>query len=202
MNAQELFLKDGKETGIFFCEKCRIVSRDKDSADKCCSPCCSDTCGKETERYWTPCSECRAAKSRTSFLAKEPIDWDGKTPLTIHDSDEYFFDEESLIDYLYDNLLNVNEVLLELCEPQYGQPFCLVSHLEDALPTEDDFYLDDEGKAVEKAVNDWIEKQGALSWIGSGQRINPESLKDIQKEVDERVGEDSEESLGAEASPE
>ncbi len=36
MNAQELFTKNGKGTGIFFCGKCRRVHKDCAGATQCC----------------------------------------------------------------------------------------------------------------------------------------------------------------------
>lgn len=36
MNARELFTADGKSAGVYYCEACNLVSRDKQFADECC----------------------------------------------------------------------------------------------------------------------------------------------------------------------
>lgn len=60
MNATELFLKDGRTSGIFYCEKCRIVHKTKDFADQCCQNYKCDKCGADTgSRCWTACDACR-----------------------------------------------------------------------------------------------------------------------------------------------
>jgi hypothetical protein len=54
MNATELFLKDGKPTGIFFCEKCRQIACTHDSAERCCKNYLCTKCGVDTgQRSWT-----------------------------------------------------------------------------------------------------------------------------------------------------
>lgn len=60
MNATELYLADGKATGIYFCEKCRMVRSTKVLAEECCKlPRCFE-CGKEMLRDgWSTCQTCR-----------------------------------------------------------------------------------------------------------------------------------------------
>lgn len=83
MNATELFLKDGRTAGVFYCEKCRVVARTKDDADQCCVPYICKTCGKETgRRFYTICDTCVTAKhakeERERFDKAEKLtEWSG-----------------------------------------------------------------------------------------------------------------------------
>src|ERR1035438_10465420 len=69
MNAQELFLKDGKSAGVSFCEKCKIVHRTKESADDCCMPYKCNVCGIEIERYRLTCNSCAINKDHQKEMA-------------------------------------------------------------------------------------------------------------------------------------
>ena len=82
MNATELFLKEGKSAGVFYCEKCRFIHRTSAEADQCCQPYKCDKCGKEIERYRTRCNACRNAADeeveRVRFEKAEKLTaWDG-----------------------------------------------------------------------------------------------------------------------------
>jgi hypothetical protein len=81
MNAIELFRADGTPTGIYHCEKCRIVHRTKQFADKCCAPLLC-ACGAGCPQYYTACDECRrkkyVEKERARFEAAEKVtEWSG-----------------------------------------------------------------------------------------------------------------------------
>lgn len=82
MNAIELYHKDGKATGVFYCVKCRCVSRDKVSADKCCEPMKCDMCGCDVPQYHSRCSTCwqlaTDQKERERFEKAEKVtEWSG-----------------------------------------------------------------------------------------------------------------------------
>lgn len=60
MNATELYLKDGRSAGIFFCEKCKIVAHSKSLAEQCCNNYKCQDCGNDTgSRLWLVCDRCR-----------------------------------------------------------------------------------------------------------------------------------------------
>jgi hypothetical protein len=92
MNATELYKSDGTTAGIYYCEKCRIVHREKSLAEQCCMPVmCS--CGKECQKYYTKCPACvsadRSKKERLRFEnAEKLMEWNG--PVMLPDSDGYF----------------------------------------------------------------------------------------------------------------
>lgn len=110
MNAQELYLKNGQATKIFFCEKCRNVSRTKSIAEECCKPVTCE-CGQEVkEKYWRKCSNCRS-KERSK---KEQQIYDNaekifaancNEPVYCLDNDTYYQD----IDYLIEEIEGENE---------------------------------------------------------------------------------------------
>jgi len=105
MNATELYLKDGKPTHIFYCEKCRYISSSQELAEQCCKNYQCSQCGKDTgQRAWTICDDCRAAnsaeKERERFEKAEKLsDWDGWVYLEGTGNDGY---HQSLSDF-YDN---------------------------------------------------------------------------------------------------
>jgi hypothetical protein len=81
MNALELFHADGKPCGIYHCEKCRAVHRDKQLADECCLPLIC-ACGAAFPRHYTACDECRRkkdiARERARFDAAQKMhEWRG-----------------------------------------------------------------------------------------------------------------------------
>lgn len=83
MNATELFLKDGKSAGIFYCEKCRCVAGSQVLAEQCCKNYLCSKCGKDVgSRSWLVCDACRAseetANEREHFEKAEKLTaWDG-----------------------------------------------------------------------------------------------------------------------------
>ena len=122
MNATELFHKDGKATGVFYCTSCRIVSRTQEQAEECCKPrkCSNCKCELPKETYYTGCSDCRvkreAAKEKERFERAEKVsakEWGGWVYLEdVGDNNGYFdsvgellahFEEEGLElpDYCY-----------------------------------------------------------------------------------------------------
>lgn len=147
MNATELFLKDGKDAGIFFCEKCRQVAASQYLADRCCKEYLCSKCGNATGgRIWLVCDACRAAdesaKERERFEKAEKLTaWDGWVYLEGTGREGY---SESLSDF-YDNWGDNHDEGGE--PPKYVwacQPRKIVkAHLDDILePMMDDAYED------------------------------------------------------------
>ncbi|QTE37502.1 hypothetical protein J3L18_00090 [Mucilaginibacter gossypii] len=57
-------------------------------------------CGKEFEKDYTyqrHCTSCELKIDSENFNKLELIEWDGKTPLCIWDSDTFFFSEDDII---------------------------------------------------------------------------------------------------------
>lgn len=102
MNAQELFLSDGRTSTVFYCEKCRIVHKEKTGADACCMPVICCECKKNVcEKHYVACPDCIAEKRKLveqeRFNKAEKIeekDWD--SPVFSEGGDFY----ETIDDYL------------------------------------------------------------------------------------------------------
>lgn len=83
MKAVELFHANGKPAGIYHCEKCRLVFREKDRAEECCAPLNCRICGKEVERnHYLICSacsdeECTKKEAQRFAEAEKLTEWDG-----------------------------------------------------------------------------------------------------------------------------
>ena len=72
MNAQELFLGDGRSAGVWYCGDCKIVARTQDDAQRCCAPRLCE-CGVEltgSDKHYTRCSACRYADQERRDLAQ------------------------------------------------------------------------------------------------------------------------------------
>ena len=82
MNPIELFHKNGKSAGVFYCYKCHRVAKSKDAAEECCTPTLCKFCGKPCRQYHTCCDDC--SKSQSVKAEQERFDkaekltkWDG-----------------------------------------------------------------------------------------------------------------------------
>ncbi len=64
MNGTELFHKDGRSAGVWYCEKCKYVKRTQAEADECCKQWVCGKCGKESGQFRTICDECWRAEHR------------------------------------------------------------------------------------------------------------------------------------------
>ena len=138
-----------------------------------------DKCGNEilVNSY---CDSCHAKSRDEKFKSYELVDWDGKTPFAIFDSDEYFFDFDSFTDYVADNELSKNDLQLVLCEPNYMREV-ENDYWEDELPDGDDSYIPDDILSALKTLNDLIGyKKTILSWSQSDKRIEID-LSELEK---------------------
>jgi len=110
MNPQELYLENGKPTGRFFCEECRIIALDKITAEKCCMP---EICGCGAvivDKYWTVCRTCIEAHQKSIELERfnkaEKIKESDYTGMVYVDgighNEGYFESTDELREYLFD----------------------------------------------------------------------------------------------------
>lgn len=113
MNAQELFVADGKSAGVFYCSECRIVHRTKEQADECCDRRCSD-CGAKLENYYIRCKECqdkvsKAAEQKAYEEARKITEAEYDEPLVLgyYDGDEFDSCIEDVLDGAYCRADNV-----------------------------------------------------------------------------------------------
>jgi hypothetical protein len=84
MNPIQLFAQyeGGLEpSGIWYCQKCRIVHSSAEKAEECCKPRLCN-CGKPIKKGWAICDECvkssRLIKEHDRFTKAEKLtEWDG-----------------------------------------------------------------------------------------------------------------------------
>lgn len=113
------------------------------------------------------CEECHREARQAKFLAMERVVWSGE-PLTIFDSDKYFFDAESLADYCVENSLLPSELQLVICEPNYPPEFDIEQHCEEIIPEGGDYFsLPQTVRDAADALNKAIKESEPVSWSGS-----------------------------------
>lgn len=76
-------------------------------------------CGNVMSKSYTKCESCRHKANKERYDKLPYKEWDGKEPVVTWDGDTYFFDEESLIEYMEDNELK--DLPLLICTPIYYQ---------------------------------------------------------------------------------
>ncbi|MBN3965582.1 hypothetical protein IMW75_09830 [Pseudomonas gregormendelii] len=108
------------------------------------------------------CNECRHARRQAKFAAMPVKEWAGE-PLVIFDGDQYFFDEDSLRDYLIDSDIDLADLQLCICEPNYPSQIDPADHFCDDLP-EDGAIRDDQLSAAFDLLNEMIRQSEPLSW--------------------------------------
>jgi hypothetical protein len=106
--AIELFHKDGRPAGIFYCSECRIVHKTESEAQQCHSvKLCA--CGQPVTRYFTNCEKCRLKGWRDETDRKELARFEKAKKITPEEYDgahvfcgEKYYDsvEEAIDDYL------------------------------------------------------------------------------------------------------
>lgn len=113
------------------------------------------------------CRVCRDESIQAKFATMPRREWDGETPLCIYDGDEYFFDAESLRDYMIDNDIALADAQLVFCTPHMATEIDPNEHFSDDLP--EDGEVSAELAAAFEALNLVIKGAAPLSWYPSGE---------------------------------
>lgn len=83
--------------------------------------CSSEGCKSLVEvRSYTICDKCREEKRESKYFGLELVEWEEQFPVYSYAFDEYFFDSDSLADFMHDNYLNegtFHNPRLVLCRP-------------------------------------------------------------------------------------
>lgn len=74
-------------------------------------------CGQPVEKAWTLCDACRDKKRTKRWEAMPLVEWDGESAFCVFDTDRFFFDLDSFLDWMADEDEPPTDVRLELCEP-------------------------------------------------------------------------------------
>ena len=108
------------------------------------------------------CAQCYSEKRAKVFAAMPTKDWAGE-PLVNFDGDHYFFDIDSLRDYLIDSDVDLADLRLCICEPNMAQELDPNDIFCDDL-SEDGEIHDDQLLAAFDLLNEVIRKAEPLSW--------------------------------------
>lgn len=129
------------------------------------------------------CEKCHRESRQADFAKMEHVVWAGE-PLVIFDSDQYFFDAESLADYCWENSVLPSELQLIICDPNYPPEFDIEQHCEEIIPDGEDYYsLSQEIRDAADALNKAIKQSAPVSWSSSDQVaiVSDDMLTDEQK---------------------
>ncbi|QDP48152.1 MAG: hypothetical protein Unbinned6437contig1000_6 [Prokaryotic dsDNA virus sp.] len=118
------------------------------------------------------CESCHKKGRLEKFKSYELVEWDGKHPFAIFDTDEFFFDFDSFSDYVTNNELNPNNLRLVLCEPNYMRQV-EADYWEDEFPEGgDDSCIPGDILSALETLNELIgNKKEILSWYQGNKRI-------------------------------
>lgn len=108
------------------------------------------------------CKTCNDEYRQKQFIAYESKAWDGKSPVAIYDSEDYFFSIEDLFDHLCDNEIQVREVQLVHCSPNYARQIDPNEYYSDDLP--EDMEVDSELQRAFDELNEIIKNCSPLSY--------------------------------------
>jgi len=123
------------------------------------------------------CQQCHQESRQAKFAAMPVKEWSGE-PLVIFDSDQYFFDEDSLRDFLIDSDIDLADLQLCICEPKMPREIDPSDVFCDDLP-EDGEIRDQQLVAAFELLNKMIRQSEPLSWTeGKFAASLPQSLLD------------------------
>jgi hypothetical protein len=104
------------------------------------------------------CEKCRDEKRNAKWAAMPRREYDG-TPVVVFDSDTYFFDGDSIADWLADNDIKPEDARLVFCEPNYLRQLT------------DDGELSDAVRAALDALNAVIAAEPPSSWSEGNEAV-------------------------------
>lgn len=110
------------------------------------------------------CEICSKEKRQAKFGIFPRVAWTGQT-LVIFDTDTYFFDTESLVDYCCDNEVLPSELQLVICIPNHVPQFDILQHCEEIMPEDNDIsYIPETVQEAVEALNKAIKESDVVSW--------------------------------------
>lgn len=126
-------------------------------------------CGVVYEKRHTACGSCRAKIEKEAFMALPVVEWNGKDPICIYNSGQYFFKYDDLMDYCEQEEVDKKDLMLVLCEPMELRTLdseFFADYLADGqeLPAE-----------IEEAIEEFNAKIATypqvISWVPTRKRI-------------------------------
>jgi len=135
-------------------------------------------CGKPHEKLYTHCPACRSERMATAWAKLDKRPWDGATPVTLHDGDDFFWSTQDFIDWCEDNEVEPEGIRLVHCKPQ-RLSMIGDDHFADELP--EDGKLPPAIAEALKVLNAAIlAHTEPVSWWADTVAVDPESLKDLK----------------------
>ncbi len=138
-----------------------------------CTHVLCNVCGKEmpVRGY---CRGCRDVNDVKKYASKTKVEWDEKTPIYSEAYDEYFFDADSLRDYLEESECSAESLRLVLCEPNRFSEV-ETDHFQDDFNPEEDL----PGEILEalNVFNEVIRSQSPASWSPGKYAIDADGLE-------------------------
>lgn len=133
-------------------------------------------CGNLMERHWLICETCRHKNARKKYMSLPFREWSGE-PVCTRDGSNYFFDEDSLAEYCFEN--DLTEIELLFCEENKWRPVC-GDYWSDDMPSDSDGELPQELQDALDNLNNVIKNLPAQSYspgkIRTTYRIKPENF--------------------------
>lgn len=165
----------------WICKTCRRFYGKEEGAERTARFCCEkdhkcDSCDGRAKKSYIYCDPCIAKRAHERFLKVPVVEWDGETPLVTFDDDRYFFDADSLADWLAEEGIKIEDAKLVLAEEDSPPLFKMSEFLCDYLCDDNRDQLEPTDK-IDKAVNRWIEKNTPTTWLPSNQRPSIDSLR-------------------------
>ena len=126
-------------------------------------------CGEPCLKRWSACESCRAKRKKEAFMALPVVEWNGKDPICLYNSDKYFFGHDDLEDYCEQEEIDKKDLMLVLCEPVELRTLDY-DFFEDCLADEQEL-----PEEIQKAIDEFNAKIAAyphvISWVPAKKRI-------------------------------
>ncbi len=121
-------------------------------------------CGNIMTKHYTKCDSCIWKLKVERYNAYPYEEWDGKTPLCEFDGDKYFFDASDIDEYLEENEMKPEDLMLVICKPNLARTIDAEIWIDD-LP--EDGELPKELQAKMDEMNELIKTLPPISYSPS-----------------------------------
>lgn len=136
-----------------------------------------EVCGKVFEKTWSSCPDCQRTARYERFKKLEYKEWDGVEFICVYDGDEYFWDLESLQEYMCEN--DLDDIDLYICTPIFYNTIDSETVAGDA---HEDWEPTTELENKIKEFNDYIKTLNPHSWSPGKIRTSYKLPEDVKAE--------------------
>lgn len=162
------------------CQTCgRFWGDSQHMACWCCAthvPC--KDCGADTPKHYTHCDGCRQKRKWERYLKLDAKPYDGSA-VTLYHGDSYFFDEDSLLDWLAEQE--------DDAQPQLVFAHCKKPEWHRSVSEElcDELYEGAEWDTseIDAQITEWVAKNAPNVYWPSNVRVDDESIKRLMAEA-------------------